>query len=478
MNQNSIKLTDIKVYLAQQGVNINENNAEEFINSCFEECDTKDEAGKDCDGGDKLLSGDEKDSFFIKLAAKFEKIAKSLAELFKERNDSEGFTRKMYSIYNGDVRIKTKDSVGSPHNQKIYDKEGNLKSTKENYVETQYYTEGNNKGRIKSQDGAEYDYYENGQVKSKKQYGEETTYYPNGNKKSEEYMDDEKHQLIQKRYREDGSLGVITKYNIVSKGFLDLSYMSQRTIYKNDKIFSDTKYDDAGKITNYTKNLPEGKIDFDENLLNGKIDGDFSQGQSGVCYIATSVKSLLQSKNGIEILNKTIIYDSKNQKGTVKFAGLDKEYTFTKDEIMQAMTRLGTGDPDFTLLCLGYEKYREENKMIVDGGTGGEFLFALKGNYPNTNYDKTNRKTKSIDDEMMLNFQKAMESHQCFSAFGTLSELPETATQKGLHPNHEYFAKDFKNGKFVVSDAAFQQDIEISPEEFKEYFGNLAFDKL
>ncbi len=321
------------------------------------------------------------------------------------------------------------------------------------------------------------------------------TFYPNGEPKSETFSDGstvtystdgkiiqktynkydkktDKNKKIELLYRDDGSLK--------QKGiYSDDGHLEQRSVYKNDKILLTVKYDEEGKVIDTIKNLPRGEIDFNEDLLNGEFDADFSQGVSGVCYLASGVKGLMQTEEGRELLKEALSYDESEGVGTVNFKGLDKSYSFTKAEIKKGMTRLGTGDPDFTLLCLGYEKYREEQGKQVDLGHATDLLDALGARNSFVNYDTLFGKVYRINNEMLNDFKTVMKSGHGFACAGTWPELPKEATDKELHAGHDYYIKQINNdGTITVSDVLVKKDIVLKENEFKEYFGILEFADL
>lgn len=513
METNSLKLSDIKAYLIQKGVNLSENGAEDFINSCFVECDTKNEAGEECEGGDKLLTKTEKALFLQKVEQKFFDIFDYCIDLFKEKFD-DGTIREYlinYSTHFTDIitenknqKLITKESVddnGNIHyieidngNEKIkkYYEQGVLKTIvieSNEFIEglgnavtvwREYEANGESVGRLKCEkfwnEGvtSSINYDKNGNIISKKENGICTNYYSDGTISEKVYKND-LGQEIKERYHKDGALGVKEVYDRLS--FTE-KYLSNRTIYKNGEVFLDISFDKDNRIIDYKKHLPDGEIDFDENLLNGELDGDFTQGQTGVCYLASAAKSLLQTNNGKALLNEALSYDKERGIGVIKFAGLSKEYSFTKDEIKDAMSRLGTGDPDFTLLCLGYEKFREENGKRVDSGYANELLAALRGKGGQTNYDLDSDTRYEIDDSMILKLANTMKSDNGFGTCGTYKNLPSEATEKGLIAGHDYFIKQMGDNVIIVSDAAVKKDIELSLEEFKQYFGILEFDTI
>ena len=168
------------------------------------------------------------------------------------------------------------------------------------------------------------------------------------------------------------------------------------------KVVYDSEYNELirtdyenKKVVNFVDNR-KNKPDFDKTKLNGKFDNPIKQGASGVCYIVGIVNSMILSKNNnnLEDLNDCVSYDKEKGIGTVTFKGLNKTYSFPASEIEKHMTRLGTEDPDFPLLALGYEQFlleddgdnidhdieaQAKNAKTIDGGSPSDFYFAITG---------------------------------------------------------------------------------------------------
>lgn len=146
---------------------------------------------------------------------------------------------------------------------------------------------------------------------------------------------------------------------------------------ENSKIINRKAFDDYGnlekevvydknKVIKYTDNVKYNNQVFDVSKLNGKIDNTVRQGFTGICGIVGIVNSMFLSdneENKID-LDNCITYDKSKGIGTVTFKGLNKTYSFTKEEIEYHMTRLGYEDPDFPLMVLGYEQYLLEGRKV------------------------------------------------------------------------------------------------------------------
>ena len=272
-------------------------------------------------------------------------------------------------------------------------------------------------------------------------------------------------------YNDDGSVRVREIYD--SAG----SRMRERIVYDaNGEEYIHTKYGSNGEITEYTKN--ENSVanqPFQEKLLNGKIDTSFKQGQAGTCYIASTVRSMLSTPEGREILSNTIKYNPDNNTSTITFKGVNKEYTFTKEEIEKAMGRLGTGDPDFTAFLLGYEQYRtEELHRTVDGGLGTEVMQVLTGQEGDTNI-MFNLLKQEINNDVLDQLQKAMETKSLVLTAGTPprelhTEFSEKDNKMGLANSHAYCVKQITPDSVYLIEPTTDKEIKISRELFIEKF--------
>ncbi len=192
-----------------------------------------------------------------------------------------------------------------------------------------------------------------------------------------------------------------------NNGFNEDKEIRSKVVYDSEyNELIRTDYENK-KVVNFVDNR-KNKPDFDKTKLNGKFDNPIKQGASGVCYIVGIVNSMILSKNNnnLEDLNDCVSYDKEKGIGTVTFKGLNKTYSFPASEIEKHMTRLGTEDPDFPLLALGYEQFLLENdgdnteahakneeqflgminlsklpskSKTIDGGSPSDFYFAITG---------------------------------------------------------------------------------------------------
>ena len=273
------------------------------------------------------------------------------------------------------------------------------------------------------------------------------------------------------RYDAKGNLRVKEIYDRTGRS------LEERIIYdQKGEEFIRTQYGANGEITRYEKNENStANLPFKEKLLNGKIDTSFKQGLAGTCYIASTIKSLLETETGRQVLANSIKYDETSGTSTIMFHGVQKEYSFTKEEIEKAMGRLGTGDPDFTAFLLGYEKYRtEELQRAIDGGLGSEVIEAFLGTQGETNV-MFGSMTITITNETLDKLQKDMENSDILITAGTppkdiRTEFSEKDNKMGLLNSHAYAIKQITNESVVLIEPRKDKEIKVSRETFLKKF--------
>lgn len=253
--------------------------------------------------------------------------------------------------------------------------------------------------------------------------------------------------------------------------------LKERIVFNKDgSEYLHTTYGEKGEILDYVKNQRIGKKNYDkfsEKKLDGKIDTSFKQGKAGTCYIASTVQSFLLSDVGKECINESLEYDEKTELSKVKLQGAKKEYTFTKDEIKKAMGRLGTGDPDFTALIMGYEKYRtEELGKVVDGGLGDEVAKALTGKETESNLFFM---PIPMDNKLLDKLQKKLETKKTAVTVGTPPEdvdfeFSKKEEKAGFMESHSYAVKEITDKNVTVINPNTQKEIKMTREKFLASF--------
>ena len=127
---------------------------------------------------------------------------------------------------------------------------------------------------------------------------------------------------------------------------------------------------------------------------NTKIDKDFSQGQTGDCWLLASIAAIKRSPKGQRILDNTI-KDNGDGTYTVKFKGTDKEYTVSALEIM-SKEDYADGDLDARILEIAANKHYIEgiyggnpaNALELLLGSGDRWINILRNYSPKPNKEK------------------------------------------------------------------------------------------
>ncbi|MBQ3312110.1 hypothetical protein IJG72_08540 [bacterium] len=113
----------------------------------------------------------------------------------------------------------------------------------------------------------------------------------------------------------------------------------------------------------------------------GSINAANQQGTTGDCWLLASINAIASSPKGKQILDDSVTVNSNNTI-TVHLKGVNKTYTFTREELLGA-TELSTGDLDIRALEKAVEKYMMENKHDDINGNRSSVAFQIllgKGN--------------------------------------------------------------------------------------------------
>lgn len=298
----------------------------------------------------------------------------------------------------------------------------------------------------------------------------ETKYNHNGTIREKSYQDSNEN-LIQERYSQNGCLFVRNKLDSNNR-------LIERTVFNDDtSVYFTVKYDTNGKVIDYKKfkNTNNHNHDkFDNKALNGKIDTKYDQGYTGICYFAGTIKSMLETEEGAQIIDEAYDYDFENETATIEFEGYNKSYTFTKEEIIVAMGRLGTGDPDFTALSLGWEKLRTETeKKCADSGQSNDVFFAFTGKKGDSNLSYFG--PMGIRNENLDYLQNKMKQGSVAVTAGTLqltvdTEMSEDDTKNGIINNHMYSILEITDKNVKVFDPRTGKNRVHSREVFLQKF--------
>lgn len=134
-------------------------------------------------------------------------------------------------------------------------------------------------------------------------------------------------------------------------------------------------------------------IDKEENYgddilnLNGKLDEQTKQGQTGDCYLLSFIKTMDSKTKGRELLN-SLRKDLPNGDVLITCKGNGKTYRITKEEILNA-DNFSVGDDDMRVWELAMDKYRRDmvygdpirfhEQVDSEGGLSSQVITAFYG---------------------------------------------------------------------------------------------------
>ena len=206
---------------------------------------------------------------------------------------------------------------------------------------------------------------------------------------------------------------------------------------------------------------------------------------------------LSNNKDNLEALNNCVSYDKKKGIGTVTFKGLNKTYSFPASDIEKHMARLGTEDPDFPLLALGYEQFlleddgdnidhdieaqaknaknegqRQGVKMLsemapksktIDAGSPSDFYFAITG--------KEMIKNEMSDEA----FNKAKDSLNNGGVVNACT-IPSDINDEFVN-NHNYSVLKIDDENVTLYEPNEGKEIICSVEKFKQRFAGIFYNE-
>ena len=270
-----------------------------------------------------------------------------------------------------------------------------------------------------------------------------------------------------------GSLGYVAHYDDSMK--MTDSFMIDSKKYGDLSV----EYEN-GKVVCYEKNLPDGVDDFNEAALNGEYDIPLKQGATATCYISAPSIALSLTPTGLSYLNQSVDYDEETGMGTSKFQRLGKEYTFSKEEIANAMSRLGLDEPDYVLSVLGYEKIKNENNNNVGNGKIYEYLKAILPPEIQV-YALQGMMMRSHLEEGLLYNLKGYD-YVIVAATGPETVDTEWSDEKNKEkhfiPSHGYAVKEITPTNVIVIEPNSHTENEYTMDEFLEKFSQIAWAKL
>lgn len=206
------------------------------------------------------------------------------------------------------------------------------------------------------------------------------------------------------------------------------------------------------------------------NIAPDRVIDDFKQGSVGDCWFLLSVKALSKSKQGKEIIKKTI-NPNKNGSISITFQGdkSHKVYKVSEDELINR-TELSQGDADTRALEIAAEKYCTDHKQNFKDGnnyiTAFDMLLSrdsifetvVEGDGNETVcFQKGSLRTKQI---LIIDKQKnGREIKQMLKKKSEKPDIVLVATidkndtdPKSFIKDHAYMVEsvDYKNGKVVL----------------------------
>jgi len=381
------------------------------------------------------------------------------------RNDENNSIEKRISYRYGQKTERTYDENSKILTIKEFDKDNKIvEETIWNQEEYTYHQ------TIYRSDGSIYEESEFDNIKNPN-YTSIISYSRDGRITQRLSFDRENGYYINKNYDSDGS--VFCEEN------LDLDQrLRKRTIYNTDgSIYLFVEYDNKGKIVNYEKYTNKDNVHhdkFDPRLLDGNIDKNFTQGYTGICYLAATVRGMLETEQGKLLLNETVVnYDEETSTHNITLPGANKVYQFSKEETIKAMGRIGTTDPDFTAFALAWEQYiTETESRSSDFGHTTGVMKALTGKNTQSNF--MGGFCVGIDNNDINRFERLIADKK---AFITVSTPPESVyteptieeRRKGIKNNHLYTVLAIDENNITLFDPTSGEKT-FTREEFIENF--------
>ena len=154
---------------------------------------------------------------------------------------------------------------------------------------------------------------------------------------------------------------LLDKYESKGVYVKDLREIIKKEIqYQKDKI-GVMSGDLLDKLNDKLNRRLEGKL-MGQNMkeADGSVNEVSYQGRTGDCWLLASINSIVKSPKGKQILNNSIKVNNDGSV-TVHLKGVNKSYTFSKEELCGS-TELATGDMDVRALEKAVERYMIEEK--------------------------------------------------------------------------------------------------------------------
>jgi hypothetical protein len=228
---------------------------------------------------------------------------------------------------------------------------------------------------------------------------------------------------------------------------------------------------------------------------NCKIDQDFSQGNTGDCWLLASIKAIASRPKGLKILNESIKVDEFGNT-VVTLKGVNKTYVISPEELNSNIA-YAQGDGDIRALEIAVNKYIEEKRGInmrldINGGYGNVAYLILIGdkNFVANNIGKFNNKNKIFENNLTdeFNYRNKTFDDNLIDEFNNIDKIFTVSSSKNIESitidengdthiltrRHAY-AVIRSDTKYVYLVNPWDSKIEfkITRELFKEFFNRI-----
>lgn len=281
-----------------------------------------------------------------------------------------------------------------------------------------------------------------------------------------------------------------------------LTYMIERIIgwkegepdYAGMKEYKEKVYEELNKQLNKVGSMDSTKLEQllaakprnikykDQNVLNGKIDMDYSQGYLGTCWLISAINALNLSEGGQKYLD-SVLKPNSDGNVEIKFPDAEKSYVITKRDVeLGGFLNSANGDADVKALEKAAGKYLTDlgfkGDPLQDGNRVSAGLAILVGgdrikvyNAEEMTPDWINREFSKSNNAIVL-ARKNLEHkiNEAFNAEGEKVELPST---------HGYtFSRIDENFVYFINPHNPKVELHLPKEEFAKAFDNCAIATL
>lgn len=227
-------------------------------------------------------------------------------------------------------------------------------------------------------------------------------------------------------------------------------------------------------IDRYLKSLING-YSYKAAGLNGKLDGEFLQGETGDCWLLAGIKSIMNNPKAKEALEKNIkVLD--NGDVEVTLMANNKTYKVTKEEI-DHYKDYSDGDPDIRAIEIAVKKY----KGIRDiwGGSAAEAFEILLG-HGNLKMGTD----KSIIDkikskEYLVTLVTGKHLAKIFNKYQKQTATDERSNDVKIYNHHSYSVLDADDNYVYFSNPHDSKDVlKMTTQDFLDMDENIGYLKL